>query len=87
MRRRRLSLLMVSTCCFMSLTTSADNAATLKKSSAAASSVKSTSAPEPVITNEADYAELVRARENQQKNSSASSRLQSFSKSSQASSK
>ena len=81
--------LVIMSGCLLSLVATADNAEKAATSSLAASNVKQKSGSEAIITNEADYAELVRAREIQQATSatSTSSKTKSSSKSSQASSK
>ncbi len=81
MKRCWFSLLLMSGC-LVSLAAAAEYSAKAPTSSLAVSSAKHTSVSETIITNEADYAELVRARENQQTTS-----VKSSSKSSQASSK
>lgn len=78
--------LVIMSGCLLSLVATADNAEKAATSSLAASNVKQKSRSETIITNEADYAELVRERENQQKTSAISSKIKSSSKSSQASS-
>ena len=78
--------LVIMSGCLLSLVATADNAEKAATSSLAASNVKQKSGSETIITNEADYAELVRARENQQTTSATSSKIKSSNKSSQASS-
>lgn len=82
MKRCWFSLLLMSGCLVSLAAAAAEYSAKSPTSSLAVSSAKHTSVSETIITNEADYAELVRARENQQTTS-----VKSSSKSSQASSK
>lgn len=79
--------LVIMSGCLLSLIAAANNVEKAATAGLAASSAKQKSGSETIITNEADYAELVRARENQQTTSATSSTIKSSSKSSQASSK